>query len=47
MTLVEAKHACKMHGTGLSILIWPPRTLKDLMDRGQLRTSPTTGRLEW
>src|SRR3954470_2114182 len=47
MTLVEAKHACRMHGTGLSILIWPPRTLKDLMDRGQLRTSPSTGRLEW
>src|SRR5262245_37973834 len=47
MPLLEAKKECKMHGSGLSVLIWPPRTLKDLFDRGQLRISPVTGRIEY
>ena len=47
MTLLEAKTACNMHGAGLSVLVWPPRTLKDLFDRGQLRISPITGRIEY
>jgi hypothetical protein len=46
MTLVEAKKACNMHGSGLSILIWPPRSLKELFDRGQIRRSSVTGRIE-
>jgi hypothetical protein len=47
MTMLEAKNVCNMHGTGLSVLVWPPRTLKDLFDRGQLQRSPITGRIEF
>jgi hypothetical protein len=33
MTLVEAKKECNMHGTGLSVLVWHPRTCRSANDR--------------
>ena len=46
MTVLEAKKRCNMHGTGLSVLVWPPRSVQDVFDRGQLRRDPITGRIE-
>jgi hypothetical protein len=46
MPLVEAKQHCNMHGTGLSVLVWPPRSVQEVFDRGQLRRNSITGRIE-